>query len=140
MKLLKFKTSINASKEKVWSTLWNDTTYRQWTSAFTTGSHAVSDWNEGSKINFLDGNGSGMFSIIDKKVENQQMIFKHLGDIVNGTEVITEWSGAKENYLLSENNGVTELTVTLDTADEYVSYMTDSFPKALALLKEITEK
>ena len=69
MELLKFSVKIIAPKEKVWSTLWNDTTYRQWTSAFTPGSHAVSDWNEGSKINFLDGNGSGMFSIIDSNNE-----------------------------------------------------------------------
>ena len=61
MSTLKFNTNINAPKEKVWETLWNDTTYQQWTAAFTAGSYTESDWNEGSKIKFLSPNGNRMF-------------------------------------------------------------------------------
>ena len=66
METLKFHSTINAPKEKVWATLWNDNTYRQWTSVFSEGSYAESDWNEGSKILFLSPKGEGMFSVIDK--------------------------------------------------------------------------
>jgi len=49
---LHIEIDINATKEKVWDILWNDATYTQWTSIFCEGSHAVSDWKEGSKILF----------------------------------------------------------------------------------------
>ena len=62
-----FKVSINAPREKVWEVLWNDATYPAWTSAFSEGSHAVTDWKKGSKILFLDGKGSGMVSTIAEK-------------------------------------------------------------------------
>jgi hypothetical protein len=52
MKQLHFSTDINAPRETVWNVLWNDATYRDWTSVFAEGSYAVSDWNEGSKIQF----------------------------------------------------------------------------------------
>ena len=88
---LKFQANINAPKEKVWEILWNDQTYRKWTAAFTEGSHAESDWNEGSKILFLSPKGDGMFSVIDKKIPNEQMTFRHLGEIKNGVEETKEW-------------------------------------------------
>src|SRR4051794_34232958 len=59
MKKEKFSINIKASAKKVWQVLWSDATYRQWTSAFSEGSYAVSDWKQGSKIQFLSPNGDG---------------------------------------------------------------------------------
>jgi hypothetical protein len=140
MTKLKFNTKINAPKEKVWDTLWNDTTYRQWTAVFMEGSYAKSDWKEGSKILFLSPKGDGMFSIIEKKVPNKQMTFKHLGELKNGVEESKNWEGAKESYHLEEKNGVTELDVELDSIGEFEQYFNDTFPKALNILKEISEQ
>ena len=53
MKKLQFSIEINAPKEKVWDTLWQDENYRKWTSVFIEGSFAESDWKEGGKIHFL---------------------------------------------------------------------------------------
>ncbi len=139
MKTIKFTTKINAPKEKVWDTLWNDATYRQWTSVFSNDSHAVSDWKEGSNIQFIDGKGDGMFSIIVKKIPNQQMSFKHLGELKNGVEEKKDWAGAMENYFLSEKNGVTELTIEMDSNEEFEKYFSETFPKAVELIKEIAE-
>ena len=58
MTTLEFKIEINAPKEKVWDILWNDATYKQWTSVFCEGNYVVSDWKEGSKIHFLSPNGT----------------------------------------------------------------------------------
>src|SRR5258705_11981452 len=102
MTTLKFNAKINAPKEKVWATLWNDTTYKQGTDAFMEGSYAESDWKEGSKILFLSPGGNGMFSIIEKKVPNEQMVFKHLGEIKNGVEEPKDWGEAIESYHLEE--------------------------------------
>jgi len=140
MKSLKFKIKVNAPKEKVWDSLWQDANYRKWTSAFAEGSHAVSDWNEGSKILFLGNENSGMYSIIEKKILNQEMIFKHMGEVKDGIETTSDWAGSKESYLLSETNGVTELNVELDSTDEFQDYFNETFPKALELVKQISEK
>src|SRR5258705_4742331 len=139
MTTLKFNAKINAPKEKVWATLWNDTTYRQWTAAFMEGSYAESDWKEGSKILFLTPKGDGMFSIIEKKIPNQQMTFKHLGELKNHIEESKDWGEARESYLLKEKNGITELDVELDSVDEFEQYFNDTFPKALNILKHISE-
>lgn len=140
MAKLKFPVTINAPKEKVWEKLWDDKSYRQWTSAFMEGSYAESDWKEGSKILFLSPNGNGMFSTIEKKVPNEQMIFRHHGEIKNGVEETKDWGEARESYFLKEKNGVTELNVELDSTGEADQYFQDTFPKALTILKEMAEQ
>src|SRR5215467_8402157 len=141
MKKQKFSITINAPASTVWNALWDETNYRKWTSAFAEGSHAVSDWNEGSKILFLDGKGDGMFSIIERKIPDKQMSFKHRGVVVKGTErpKNKEWANATENYYLTENGDVTELNVELDLIEEFEQYFKETFPKALDLVKQISE-
>jgi uncharacterized protein YndB with AHSA1/START domain len=139
MNQLNFTTTINAPAQKVWKVLWSDPTYRQWTAVFQEGSHAKSDWNEGSKIYFMDGKGQGMFSIIEKKIPEVQMTFKHMGEMKDGVETVSTWSGALESYYLSEENGVTTLRTEVDITDDFADYFTGTFPKALARIKEISE-
>jgi hypothetical protein len=145
MKKLNFTADINAPKEKVWETLWNDETYREWTSAFAEGSYAKTDnWKEGSKVLFLDPKGQGMVSMVAKNKPNEYMSFKHLGEVKDGVEDTTSdrvkaWAGAMENYTLKEKNGKTTLLVEMDATDEFGDYFTQAWPKALEKLKEIAE-
>ncbi len=144
MNPIKFSISISAPAEKVWKALWNEPNYNKWTSVFSEGSHAETDWKEGSKVLFLDGKGSGMSSVIDKVVPNRQMTFKHLGMVKDGVELppdekSKEWAGAKESYYLSEENGITELKVEMDATQEFEQYFNDIFPKALSIVKQISE-
>ncbi|MDX5346119.1 MAG: SRPBCC domain-containing protein, partial [Hymenobacteraceae bacterium] len=81
MKKLQYSVDINAPKEKVWEVLWNDETYRKWTSVFSEGSSAETDWQEGSKIHFLNGEGGGMYSVVAKNQPNEYMSIKHLGEV-----------------------------------------------------------
>jgi uncharacterized protein YndB with AHSA1/START domain len=140
MTTLEFKTSINAPKEKVWQKLWSDEGYRKWVSVFMEGSHAESDWNEGSKIKFVGPNGDGMFAIIKRKIENKEMSFEHQGEIRNGKEEPSGWSGAQERYFLDDDNGRTELKVELQTTDDFKDYFNTTFPKALDIVKKISEE
>lgn len=144
MKTLHFSIEIKAPKEKIWKILWEDATYRQWTSVFNESSYAVSDWEEGSKIQFLSADGSGMYSMIDKKIPNKQMTFRHLGIVKDGVEQpddekTGEWKDALESYFLTENNGVTELKAELNTVEAYKQYFKDTFPKALEKVKHLAE-
>ena len=50
MERKEFTIDINAPREKVWDVLWQDDSYRKWTSVFSEGSHAETDWKKGSKV------------------------------------------------------------------------------------------
>ena len=144
MKNLQFSTTIKAPKEKVWKTLWNDDTYRRWTSVFHEGSYAKSNWNEGDEIYFLGPEGGGMYSVIDRLVPNEHMSFKHLGVVKDGInqpmdEETKQWSGAMEKYALQSEGENTLLNVQLDTVDDHEKYFSEKFPEALAKVKEIAE-
>lgn len=142
MEKLKFTTHINAPRNIVWHALWNDANYRNWTAAFGAGSHAESDWNEGSEILFL-GPGpdkGGMYAIIDKKEEPSYMAFKHMGEIKNGKKMpASAWSGSMETYTLNEKDGGTELVVEMDSVPEFKAFFGETWPKALESLKTLAE-
>lgn len=140
MVTLKYKTYIDAPREKVWEALWKDENYRKWTEPFCVGSHAVSDWNESDPIRFLDSKNNGMYGHIETKIDNEVMVFKQEGDILDGAEMPREWAGAREQYFLLERDGKTKLKVSVDVLDEYVNYMNDAYPKGMEILKRIAEK
>lgn len=144
MEKKEFKIAINAPRERVWKVLWDDANYRAWTRVFTEGSYAVSDWKEGSKVLFLSPDGSGMVSMVAANRPNEYMSFKHLGEVKNGVEDVSsekvkEWSGAMENYTLTETNGATELVVDMDLNDEHKDYFIKTWPKALEQVKVLSE-
>lgn len=145
MKTLHFSVTINAPAEKVWKILWDDETYRKWTSAFSEGSYALSSWKEGSRVHFLSPSGDGMYSEIEKLVPNELMLFSHLGMMKGGkeqpeTEESKQWAGSKEIYSLKSNGSTTELAVSVDITDDHVKTFEGMFPKALALVKSLSEQ
>ncbi|HEX6981696.1 MAG TPA: SRPBCC family protein [Balneolaceae bacterium] len=139
-----FSVEINAPKEKVWDTMLNDETYRKWTSAFTEGSYFEGSWDRGSKILFLDPDKNGMVAKIAENKPHEFISIEHIGFIAGGVED-TESEGAKafagahENYMLSETDGKTEVSVEMDTSEEYKEMFEGMWPKALAKLKELAE-
>ncbi len=144
MQKLNFSIDINAPKERVWKILWGDSTYGKWTSVFCEGSHATTDWKQGSKVLFLDGKNSGMVSKIETNTPNEFMSFKHMGEVKNGVEDTTSekvkgWAGALENYTLKETNGITTLTVDMDIVDDYKDYFMKTFPGGLQQVKLLSE-
>jgi hypothetical protein len=146
MQKINFSTSIHASKEKVWKTLWEDPNYRSWTSVFAADSHAETEnWKEGSRVLFLDGKGNGMVSLVATNRPNEFMSFKHLGVVKDGKEDVSnekenEWAGATENYTLKAQNGNTELLVEMDITEEYKEYFLKTWPQALEKIKQLSEK
>lgn len=141
---LHYSVSINAPKEKVWKVLWDDETYRQWTKPFDPGSHAISDWQKGSKIHFLTSEKDGMYSIVHDMKPNELMVIKHLGSIQKGveqpsSEQTKQWEGALEAYKLEETGGITKLSVELDTSESFTSFMDEKFPLAFNTVKQLAE-
>ena len=141
MKKLEFTIEINASAEKVWDVLWEDENYRNWTSTFIKGSYYKGELQEGNEILFLSPGEHGMFAVVEKMTPLKSMHFKHYGEVLDGVrQERTYDENAIEQYDLTETEVGTKLTVTINTEEEYITYFTNSFPRALNAIKEIAEK
>jgi hypothetical protein len=152
MDKIQFEVRINASAHKIYNIMLgidDISTYEQWTALFNPTSTYEGSWDQGSKIRFIgvDENGikGGMVSRIKENIPNTFVSIQHYG-MVKGDQEITEgpevdkWANGLENYSFEESNGSTLVTVTLDTAEDFVDYMNSIYPNALAKLKEICEK
>lgn len=152
MKKLQFTKEISASAQKVYEAMLglNDkSTYEHWTSAFNPTSTYEGSWNKGSKIHFVGtdekGKKGGMVSEIVEHRPAEFVSIRHYGFLDGDTEVTTgeqveKWAGGHENYGFRETNGITTVTVDMDTTDEYLDYFNNTYPNALNKLKEIAEK
>lgn len=140
LKTISFAIHIDAVRNKVWNTLWNPKTYEKWTKVFSEGSHYQRELKQGHSIQFL-GNEGGMIALVEKMIENEQMVFIHQKEVKNGVESESSWQGAKEIYYLKKDsdNGI-ELQVILDVTPEMEDYFRDRFPKALEKVKQISEQ
>jgi hypothetical protein len=150
MRRLNFSTLIDAPRQKVWHTMLDDRTYREWTEAFNPGSYYRGDWNQGSKILFLGpdpetGSEGGMVSRIAENRPYEFVSIEHLGIVQDGkedttSEMATKWAPAFENYTFRERDGATEVLVDMDVEDEHVEVFERMWPEALRKLKELAEK
>lgn len=147
MNTLHFSIFINAPIKKVWDTMLEDATYRQWTKAFNPTSYYEGDWSEGSKILFLgtDPAGNiegGMVSRIKENREHEYISIEHLGIINKGVEeLFPDNKYGYENYSFSEKDGGTQLDIELtNLPEEYTGMMNEMWPKALEVLKGLAEK
>lgn len=147
MKKIHFEIKIDAPAEKIWNTMLEDETYRQWTEPFGggEGAHYEGNWQEGETMRFLDGSGkNGMFSTVVESRPPEYMSVKHLGIIKDGveetdSEETKKCAPAYENYTLSEKDGVTTVKAEQDIAEEYEEMFEKMWPEALEKLKELSE-
>ena len=66
MKTIEFSIEINAAKECVWATLWEDATFRDWASLIDEGTYMKGIMKEGNEIQFLSSvNGYGVTGLVE---------------------------------------------------------------------------
>jgi hypothetical protein len=152
MKRLQFKVSIDAPASKIYDIMLginSKTTYEQWTFLFNPTSSYEGSWDKGNKILFIgvneQGEKGGMVSKIAENIPNQFVSIQHYGLVTAGKEItegpeVEKWANGFENYTFDENNGTATVTVDLDTTEDFVDYMNQTYPKALDKLKELCEK
>jgi len=152
MKKLQFSVNIQAPVAKVYDTMLGSSsksTYEQWTSLFNPTSSYEGSWNKGSKILFIgvdeQGEKGGMVSRIAENIPNRFVSIQHYGLLTAGKEItegpeVEKWANGLENYSYEENNGITTVTVDLDSNEDFVDYMNEKYPQALLKLKELCEK
>lgn len=125
-------------------------TYSEWTSAFNEDSRFEGNWEQGSKMLFFGpdpetGKEGGMVSRIQENKPYEFISIEHLGIIKDGIEDTTseeaqKFAGVHENYAFVEKDGGTEVAVDMDTSEEYADFFNEAWPKALAKVKELSEK
>ena len=141
---IQFTAEISAPTAVVWRHVTSPHSYKIWTSAFAEGSHFKGSWEQGSKIQFLSPSGDGMVAEIAEMRENEFMSIRHLGFIANGvedttSETVKAWAPAYENYTFLAVPAGTETVVDQDVSAEWEEYMNEAWPKALVLLKKLSE-
>lgn len=151
MQKLQFKVSINAPVTKVYDIMLgitNKSTYEQWTALFNPTSTYEGNWDKESKILFVGvdekGEKGGMVSKIAENILYKFVSIQHYGLVKGDTEItegpeVEKWANGFEDYTFVETNGITTVTVELDTIEDFLSYMNEAYPKALNKLKEICE-
>jgi hypothetical protein len=142
MKAIQFSIEINASKESVWATLWEDITFRDWANVIDEGTYIKGVMKEGNEIQFISSvNGYGVTSLIEKLKPNEFVLFRHSADTKESgqQEREKEWTGGTESYSLTEKNGVTTLIVKMDVPQEQEETFNIRFPRALDRVKALSE-
>ncbi|MCD8741478.1 SRPBCC domain-containing protein [Mucilaginibacter roseus] len=138
------QVEIAASPEKVWRVLFNNELNRQWLSYFSAGTFAETDWREGSRVTFADGSNNGITGFILVGKPHTEVVIEYDGFILNGvTDTTSEdaqnYKGAKESYLLTENNGHTVLAISSDMGEEHFDQMSAAWDEALLKIKSMAE-
>lgn len=143
MKELEFTVEINAPAEKVWATLWQDETLRDWAGLIDPGTYMKGELKEGSEVEWISAeNGYGVTSLVEKLSPNEYLLLLHQADTKEtGTQAREkQWTGGKESYTLTEKDGITTLTAAFDVPPELEDYFSDAYPRALNRVKELAEK
>lgn len=152
MKKLQFTINIDAPLNKIYDYMLginSKSTYEQWTALFNPTSSYEGSWDKGNKILFVGvdekGEKGGMVSLIVENIPYKFVSIRHYGLLQAGVEItegaeVEKWANGVENYTFEEKSGIVLVTVNLDTTEDFVDYMNQSYPKALAKLKEICEK
>lgn len=143
MKELQFSIQISATKERVWDTLWQDETFREWANMIDPGTYMVGELKEGNEIQFISASsGYGVTSFVEKLVEGEFLLLRHRADTQEGgtREREKEWTGGEESYSLTEKGGTTTLTVAFDVPPELEEEFTVIYPKALERVKVLAQR
>jgi uncharacterized protein YndB with AHSA1/START domain len=143
MKEMQFSIEIHAPKQRVWDTLWQDETLRQWAGVIDPGTYMVGELKEGNEVQFISSeNGYGVTTLVEKLVPGEFLLLRHQADTqANGKqEREKEWTGGKESYSLAEKDGTTTVTAAFDVPPELEGYFKDNYPKALERVKILAER
>ncbi|HOI87887.1 MAG TPA: SRPBCC family protein [Lentimicrobium sp.] len=137
-----FRIHIRSTAVNVWNALFDDQSYRKWTSVFCEGSYLEGELKQGGRVRFLTPKGNGMYSNVVVYKLHQQIVFQHIGNVSELNEEPVDdnsekWTGAREGYTLEESGNSVLLTVDIDLSPDDAPYFEEHFPKGLELVREM---
>jgi uncharacterized protein YndB with AHSA1/START domain len=153
MKNLIFNININAPKQKVWDTMLNAKTYKEWVNGAWPGATYIGQWGPRANISFINPDGAGTLAKILAFEPYNTIAAEHIAVLlpsegVPGTggvedrdsETAKNWVGSTEEYHFSESDGVTTLSVSMGVNPEWEPMFNHDWPIALEALKALCEK
>lgn len=146
MKNIQYEIHIKAPRQKVWETMIDPDTYKEWTNASWPDSYYEGKWEKGEKIKFISKDGSGTLALIEECNPYDYIGAKHIAILQKGgkeddeSDIAKGWIGTLESYTFKEENGETDLTATMVINHDWQKMFDDGFPGALKKLKEICER
>lgn len=146
MEHLEYKVVISAPAKKVWETMLQEETYRQWTAKSWPDAFYKGKWEKGEKIRFIGPDGSGTLAEIVEMKPYESVLARHIAVLNPGgvedrtSEVAKGWIGITEGYQFAEHLGKTTLTVSIETTPEWKKMFDEGWPDALEELKKLTEQ
>lgn len=149
MKILNLEIEINASAEKVWNSIVDETLYRAWAEEFQAGSYFEGGWNKGDAIYFLSLNEAGlkegMVSEIAESDYPRFISIRHLGTIMDGiidttSDEVKAWLPCYENYTLEVlGEHKTRFVLEMESSEAYYDMFLEMWQRAMQKLKGICE-
>ena len=146
MENLEYKIVISAPAKKVWETMLQEETYKQWVAKSWPNSSYEGKWAKGEKIKFVGPDGSGTLAEIVELKPYEKVFARHIAVLASGgkedrtSEAAKGWVGTTERYQFDEHLGKTTLTVSMETTPEWRKMFDDGWPTALEELKTISER
>ena len=146
MEHLEYKVEISAPVKKVWDTMLQEETYKQWVAKSWPNSYYEGKWAQGEKIRFIGPDGAGTLAEIVEFKPYEKVLARHIAVLGKGgvedrtSEVAKGWIGITEGYNFAEQNGKTTLTISIDTTPEWRGMFDEGGPGALEELKKISER
>ncbi|MDJ0782679.1 MAG: SRPBCC domain-containing protein [Desulfosarcinaceae bacterium] len=145
LQTLRYSIRIDAARSHVWDTMLAPDTYAQWVSAFSPDSRLEGTWEQGATVRFVDPNMGGTEAVLDVVDPHRCIRARHVamvtqaGEVDTTSEAARQWIGTTETYLLSEAEGVTQLTIEMATHSAFVEMFDECWPKALEKIKALCE-
>lgn len=146
MENLEYQVVISAPAKKVWDTMLQEKTYRQWVAKSWPGSFYEGKWAKGEKIRFIGAEGGGTLAEIVEMKPYESVLARHIAVLGPGgvedrtSEVAKGWIGTTEAYNLNEHLGKTTLRVSIKTSPEWRGMFDEGWPGALEELKKLSER
>lgn len=145
MEHLEYKIEISAPAKKVWETMLQEESYKQWTGKSWPGSSYQGNWAKGEQIKFAGPDGSGTLAELVEVKPYENVLARHIailgpgGEEDRASDVAKGWIGTTEEYRFAERAGKTMLTVVIETSPEWSQMFDEGWPGALEELKKIAE-
>ena len=102
MENLEYKIVISAPAKKVWETMLQQETYRQWVAKSWPNSFYEGQWEQGEKIRFIGPDGSGTLAEIVELKTYESVLARHIAILNPGgvedrtSDVAKGWVGITE--------------------------------------------
>jgi uncharacterized protein YndB with AHSA1/START domain len=145
MERLEYKIVISATAKKVWETMLQEETYKQWVAKSWPDSFYEGKWAKGEKIRFIGPDGSGTLAELVDVVPYERIFARHIAVLEPGgiedrtSEAAKGWVGTTEEYRFAERLGKTTLTVYMEIYPAWTKMFDEGWPTALDELKKVTE-